>query len=325
MIDIVTWLPAKKKLSPSGWYSFNAVCCHHRGEKQDKRSRGGLKVATDGSFSYHCFNCNYKASFTLGKSLSFKARKFLEWLGVDTQTIEHLNLESLKQKSIFGLIQETPKPKLQEISFKTKELSDDLELLDINDSSHSIYIEYLKSRCVDITSYPFMISPRATSRNSKRIVIPFTYNNEIVGHSSRFIDNRIPKYIHDIPHGYAFGLDLQDDYWQKVIVVEGVFDALVINAVATLHSTINDEQAALINKLQREVIVVPDQDVAGMQLAERAMKLHWAVSIPKWGDDVKDVADAVKKYGKLGTLLTIMEATERNPLKIKLRMKAIHK
>ena len=37
MFDILTILPARKKTSPSGWVSFNAVCCTHNGETKDKR------------------------------------------------------------------------------------------------------------------------------------------------------------------------------------------------------------------------------------------------------------------------------------------------
>ena len=33
-------LPAKKKTTPSGWTSFNAVCCVHNGETPDTRGRG---------------------------------------------------------------------------------------------------------------------------------------------------------------------------------------------------------------------------------------------------------------------------------------------
>jgi len=71
--------------------------------------------------------------------------------------------------------------------------------------------------------------------------------------------------------------------------------------------------------------VVPDQDAAGIALIERALDLGWAVSIPDWGNDVKDVNDAVKKYGRLATLLTIMQARETSRIKIELRKKQLVK
>jgi hypothetical protein len=60
---ILTALPANKKKTPSGWISFNAPCCVHNGETQDKKKRGGIMTSADGTLSYHCFNCGYKASY----------------------------------------------------------------------------------------------------------------------------------------------------------------------------------------------------------------------------------------------------------------------
>jgi DNA primase len=70
--------------------------------------------------------------------------------------------------------------------------------------------------------------------------------------------------------------------------------------------------------LEKEITVVPDQDKAGVKLVDRAMELGWAVSMPEWGIDIKDVNDAVKKYGKVATLLSIFEA--RNISRIKIEM-----
>jgi DNA primase len=157
------------------------------------------------------------------------------------------------------------------------------------------------------------------------IVVPFTHNNQVVGHCQRFLDDRTPKYINDIQPGYVFGTDLQSDAWNYVLVMEGVFDALSINGLAVLHAEINDAQVRLIRSLGKEVIVVPDQDAAGMKLVDRAVELGWSVSMPNWGDNVKDVNDAVIKYGRLGTLLTIMQAKETSKIKIELRKKSLVK
>jgi len=91
-----------------------------------------------------------------------------------------------------------------------------------------------------------------------------------------------------------------------------------------MHNTISDAQARLIRNLGREITVVPDQDSAGIELIDRAVELNWAVSIPTW-EDCKDVNDAVKKYGRLGTLITIMQARETSRIKIELRKKQLVK
>ena len=316
MIDVISFLPARRKQTSSGWISFNAPCCTHRGDTQDKRQRGGIKPQPDGSWSYHCFNCGYTASFILGRNLTFKARKLLEWLNVPAEEIERINLESLKHKSIEGLLGERQEviQKLQSIEFEDRDLPADTRPL--NETA----TEYLRNRFIP-EDYPFLYKtmPRPG------IVIPFTHNNQVVGHTTRFLDDRTPRYIQDIQYGYVFGTDLQSATWQYSIVVEGVFDALSINGLAVLHAEINDAQVKLIRSLGREVVVVPDQDKAGIKLVDRAVELGWAVSMPDWPADIKDVNDAVIKFGKLGTLLTIIQNRETSRIKIELRKKCLLK
>ena len=316
MIDVVSFLPGKRKQTASGWISFNAPCCIHRGDTQDKRQRGGMKPSPDGSWSYHCFNCGYTASFVLGRNLTFKARKLLEWLNVPTEEIERINLESLKHKSIEGLLGERREVinKLQNIEFEDRDLP--AETQELNEFAK----EYLQKRCIPL-DYPFLYKtmPRPG------IVIPFTHDNQVVGHTTRFFDNKTPRYIQDIQHGYVFGTDLQKSNWQTAIVVEGVFDALSINGLAVLHAEINDAQVRLIRSLGREVIVVPDQDEAGIKLVDRAVELGWAVSMPVWSEGIKDVNDAVIQLGRLGTLITILQAKETSKIKIELRKKQLVK
>ena len=316
MIDIISFLPGKRKQTASGWISFNAPCCIHRGDTQDKRSRGGINPSTDGSWSFHCFNCGYTASFVLGRNLTFKARKLLEWMNVPQEEIERINLESLKHKSIEGLLQERQvvADRIQGIEFEERDLPAETQPLSATGEA------YLRSRKLPI-DYPFLYKtmPRPG------IVIPFTYDNQIVGHTTRFLDERTPRYIQDIQHGYVFGTDLQKNNWQYAIVVEGVFDALSINGLAVLHAEINDAQVKLIRSLGKEVIVVPDQDEAGMKLVDRAVELGWAVSIPEWPDGIKDVNDAVIRLGRVGTLLIILEAKETSKIKIEMRRKSLVK
>jgi hypothetical protein len=316
MIDVISFLPGKRKQTASGWISFNAPCCIHRGDTQDRRQRGGIKPSPDGSWSYHCFNCGYTASFVLGRNLTFKARKLLEWMNVPQEEIERMNLESLKHKSIEGLLGERQEivNRLQNIEFEDRNLPDTTQPL--SDTG----LAYLRSRGLSL-DYPFFYKtmPRPG------IVIPFTHNNQVVGHTTRFMDDRTPKYIQDIQPGYVFGTDLQQSDWQYAIVVEGVFDALSINGLAVLHAEINDAQSRLIRNLGKEIIVVPDQDEAGMRLVDRAVELGWGVSMPEWPAGVKDVNDAVIRLGKLATLITIMRARETSKIKIELRKKALVK
>jgi hypothetical protein len=323
MLDIVTYLPAKRKASPSGWLSFNAVCCHHNGNNPDRRLRGGIKINEQG-WSYHCFNCGYTASFILGRTLSYKARRLLSWLGVPERDIELANLESLRHRSIHGIVEDRQRVAniLQGIEFEERELPPSSELIT---QEHPQYWNYVRDRQVP-EDFPMMTPIRTDGVHWTRpcVVVPFTHNNKIVGHTARFIDGKRPKFISEQQPGYVFGVDLQPPDWQHVLVMEGIFDALSIGGVALLHNEVSDAQARLIRSLGREITVIPDQDQAGLELIDRAVELGWAVSIPAW-EGCKDVNDAVKKYGRLGTLLTIMQARETSRIKIELRKKQLVK
>ena len=309
------WRQGRKiKQTSSGWLSGNGPCCIHNGERQDNRGRGGLKVSPEG-WSYSCFNCGYTASFVLGRNISFKARKLLTWLNVPQEEIERVNLESLRHRSIEGLI-ETRKPVdiITNIRFTEAELPPGSLLEPVTSEW-----DYVRARCIP-DDYPLL----AYEGTRPGIIIPFTYNNVIVGSTIRFLDNHKPIWLNDFQPGYVFGTDLQQPDWQYVIVTEGIFDALSISGLALMHNEISDAQAILIRNLGKEVIVVPDQDRPGLGLIDRAVELGWSVSIPAW-EDCKDVNDAVIKYGQIGTLLSIMQARETSKIKIELRKKWLKK
>ena len=322
MFDILTIIPGKKKHTQSGWTSFNAVCCHHRGHKPDKRGRGGIRFDGEYKWSYHCFNCNFKSGFELGRTLSKNTKQLLEWCGVDQTQIAKWNLESLQQKDLIEYI----KVRKEKKKVKFKELAlPDAELIDPNNEKHKVFIDYLQSRGIKYDEYPFMVTPNEQGRNSNRIIIPYTFEGKIVGHTSRYLDNRTPKFIKEQQTGYVFGYDFQKPEWESCIVVEGIFDALSLNACALTHDTISDEQAELLTRLNRKVIVVPDLDKTGLTICDRALELGFYVSIPDWEPGIKDANDAVIKYGKLPTLLSILKNATNSKIKLQMMRKRIDK
>jgi len=318
MIDVLAFLPGKRKQSGSGWISFNAPCCVHNGNTPDRRGRGGIKLSDQG-WSYHCFNCGYKTSFILGRNIGFKARRLLEWIGVPENDINQINLESMRHRSMEGMIEDRQRVwnNTAPIEFKETDLP---EFTDFVTPATTDQWAYLRSRHVP-EDYPIMVA--ATTRTG--VIVPFTYNNQVVGSTIRFLDDRNPRYINDMQKGYVFGIDLQQTGWQHVIVTEGIFDALCISGVAVMHNEVSDDQARLIRSLGRNVVVVPDQDTAGVELIDRAVELGWSVSIPDWPEGVKDINDAVKLWGKLTTLLTIMQSSESSRIKIEIRKKQLVK
>lgn len=321
MFDILSIIPGKKKQTSSGWTSFNALCCSHRGHTPDRRGRGGIKFDGQTNWVMHCFNCNYSCSFTLGRTINSKTRQFLTWCGVDNEQIQRWSLESLQHKDILDYI---VKQKREEVKFKTKKLPDG-DLLDKNNPQHKFFVDYLQKRKVNLDKYEFYVNPNSKNRTQYGIIVPYLYKDKIVGNTTRYIDNKIPKFINDQQQGYVFNIDNQNDDWTVCILVEGIFDAISIDGVATMHDDISDDQARVLAQLNKKIIFVPDQDKTGLKVTDRALELGYHVSLPEWGNGIKDVNDAVVKYGKLPTLLSILEHATMSKIKIELRKKQIAK
>jgi hypothetical protein len=239
-------------------------------------------------------------------------------MGVPDSEIERANLESMRHRNINGLLHDRQHTAnaLLAIEFEERDLPPCAELLT---PEHKFHWDYVRGRHIP-EDFPMMVQIQNDGVHWTRehVVVPFTYHNKIVGYTCRFLDGKIPKFISDSQPGYVFGVDLQLDTWQHVIVTEGIFDALSIGGLALMHNTISDAQARLIRTLGKEVIVVPDQDLPGMELVDRAVELGYSVSMPEWPDHIKDVNDAVIEYGRLGTLLTIMQAKEKSKIKIEI-------
>ena len=284
--------------------------------------RGGIKFDGQTNWSMHCFNCGYKCNFVLGRSISYKTKQLLLWCGIDDTQIGKWSLESLQQKDLLDIVIQK-KTKIK-IKFADHQLPEG-EMLDGNNPLHKVYIDYVQARGINYNEYPFLITPTAKGRYANRIIIPYTYKNKIVGHTSRFLDNKIPKYINEQQSGYVFNIDIQKPEWQVCILTEGIFDALSIDGVAIMHDDISNEQAQLLASLNKQIIVVPDRDKAGLKICDRALELGYSVSLPNWEPGIKDVNDAVVRYGKLATILSILQNATMSKIKIEIQRKKIEK
>ena len=325
----------KTKSSQSGWVSGNAPCCVHNGESQDTRNRGGF-IVSNGSISYSCFNCGFKASYQPGRHLTYKFRKLLSWLGADDLTIRKLVIDAVRLKDLVAPEDLVKEPE-QEISFEARTLPESARnVVDLA----SFYatgdytnvppellaaIEYVHRRDIDVNRYRFYWTPEESYNLHRRIIIPYYYRNQVIGYTARaIVDGIKPKYWSSHPADFVFNLDTQRVTWQFVIVCEGPFDAMSIDGVSVSGAEISDQQAELIDRLQREVVVVPDRDPAGRRLVDRAIELGWTVSFPVWAETCKDINEAVVKYGKLFVLKAIIDARETNRLKIELKKKRLY-
>lgn len=341
MLNIVqdyvkTILPARRKTTPSGWTSFNAPCCQHNGESPDTRGRGGITANTDGSVSYHCFNCGYKASYQPGRHLTFKFRKLLRWLGADDADIKRLVIEAVRVKDFVN--PETIEVKdLEPIVFAPRALPEDAvsfselkTFLSLQSEDYVIptaltnRINYVFDRKINFAKYDFFLSEQVEHSLHQRVIIPCLWQGQVIGWTARAtVEGVKPKYFSNYEPNYVFNVDNQQIDWKFVIVCEGPFDAMSIDGVAVLGSECSEQQADIIDSLGREVIVVPDNDKAGSKLIDNAIEYGWSVSFPLWYQTCKDINEAVVKYGKLFVLKSILEAKESSRLKIELLRKRL--
>jgi hypothetical protein len=316
---VLTYLPSKRKQTPSGWLSFNAPCCHHNGHAADNRGRGGLIDNADGGMSYHCFNCGFKASWQPGRNFSHKLRRLLQWMGAPDDIINKVALEVMRENE--GV---QAKERIAELpSFNTVPLPDDAikvaGITEFNKYSLAI-LEYMAQRRLNLDDTDYYWSPSLGYRD--RLIIPFYYEGNIVGWTGRSIlEDKKPKYLTEVQPGFVYGLD--DQTYNKVfaIVCEGQIDAIHIEGCALGGSEVSDQQAMLLNRLQKDIIVVPDRDKAGSKLVERAIELGWSVSLPTWSAGINDIGDAVNKYGRLYALHSIVSEATDSALKIRLKAK----
>ena len=156
---------------------------------------------------------------------------------------------------------------------------------------------------------------------SQEVIVPIRWHNKLIGYVARATKEMSPKYFAQVQPGTLFNLDNQ--HWSRkfVILVEGIFDAIQIDGVAILGSEIAHKQKLQIDALNRKVIVVPDRDKAGTKLIEQAIEWGWAVSMPPWDTNVKDVNDAVQKYGRILTMQAILKYVFDSKTKIRLQEK----
>ena len=321
-----TLLPPRAKGSPSGWTSFNAPCCQHRGHKPDTRKRAGVRFDGEG-IVYNCFNCKFTTGWQPGSPFGEKIKNLCRWLGASEDDIKDLIFESLKTEGA----DYRPEQHQPTIEFEDKELPEGAmplsEWANIGGEEVDRFLlpvfDYLVGRGFDPLDENFYWSPSPGYEN--RVIIPFRYQGHVVGNTARRINNGKPKYLSDQPPHFVFNFDKQREDQRYIFVTEGPFDALSIGGVAVLTNDIADQQIRIINSLGAEVIVIPDQDLAGINLIKRAMEYGWSVAFPTWEDHVKDCADAVLNYGRLFVIVDAVKTAQQGEIKITMALKSLEK
>ena len=328
---IIQHLPTKRRTSPQGWIVFNAPCCQHRGHRADTRSRGNVKFSQDGTIGGNCYNCGFKFRFD-GVNLSDSFISWLTWLGVERSVIQSIKLQLLAQDIEGRSATNTSLITANTTNFPSVELPpDSLNICTLleegcDDPAFLKCVEYLTTRGEDIlTGYDYFWCPSTKHNMNHRIIIPFYHSTDVVGYTGRYASKPppgIPKYYNSgVPQGYLFNQNVLQTHRQFVVIVEGPFDAIAIQGVSALGSTISDLQILAISNSGQIPIVLPDRQRKNQDLIDIALEFGWHVSFPDWEDQIKDAADACLAYGQIYTITSALAARTSNPIEIGLKRK----
>ncbi len=147
-----------------------------------------------------------------------------------------------------------------------------------------------------------------------RIIFPIIdVTGNVVAFGGRVMDDSVPKYLNtsDTPafkkSRNLFALNYaKSKCADRLILCEGYMDVIALhahgfeNAVATLGTAITPEQARIMSKYTRQVIISYDSDEAGQRAANKAMKLLSEVGLDVRVLKVtgaKDPDEFLKKHG----------------------------
>lgn len=148
-----------------------------------------------------------------------------------------------------------------------------------------------------------------------RLMFPiFNINNRIIGFGGRVLDDSKPKYLNS-PETLVFNKSknlfslniAKASRKNEVILVEGYMDVIALaksgftNAVATLGTALTSDQARILKKYFKEVVLCYDSDEAGQNAIKRAItvlrEFDVKISVISLGDK-KDPDEFIKAYGK---------------------------
>jgi len=327
---VLSALPAKRRRSPNGSVNFNCPMCLSRGQSRpDTKQRCGFATDPLGAIRINCFNCGFSTRWAPGNLLNKNVREFLKNLGVNELEIKKLNFTAWQlTHSVEGVANLTPSAVFAP-KFDVRELPKDalpLSVWAVNDCDDPDFLavsQYAMSRGDAVfDNYEFYWTPDRENGMNRRLIVPFFWREDIVGWTGRSVDAaRQPRYYTDTPAHFLFNnVNLYRDR-KYVILVEGIFDALSIDGVATQGAKLSEQQAYWLKEIGKQVIVLPDRDEKGQLMVDIALKHDFMVSFPNWDDGIKDANDAIKTYGRLWTVKTIIDGATDNKLKINLSRK----
>ena len=169
---------------------------------------------------------------------------------------------------------------------------------------------------------------RVYDRFRNRLMFPIIdVRGNVVGFGGRVLDDSKPKYLNSNDtvifnkRKNLFGLNLaKKSKTGSLILVEGNIDVVTMhqygfdNAVASLGTSLTDEQATLISRYADQVVLLYDGDAAGQKATKRAIpileKAEIAVKVLQIPDNM-DPDDYLRKFGPDKFKLLLEDSSNR--------------
>lgn len=304
------------KLQPQnsrGWHP----CVHQGCDHGKKGARAAFIFNENGSVGFNCFNCAVDCSFdpTAGYSVSDDFIKVWRDFRIPE---DHLNEFIFQALESGGIKKQKPISRTTDIEPKILTMPPTFYRLSEAPSTdlwaEIARIHLQEERGIDYHDYSFYLSEKTNDKQYskwfKRLIIPMYKQDDLIFYQGRRLtDSLIKKYESPSTESSKIlgGFDeLFKQTDQPLIVAEGWFDGFVVNGVSIIGNTFSKEQIEWLNLSKRNKIYVPDKTGKGYIAAKMALQQGWKVSIPDTSD-CKDISEAVKKYGKLYTLKSIMD------------------
>lgn len=294
----------------NGWHR---VYCEYCGDGSRTKGPRGAWLFQDAMAAYHCFNNDCDGNFVPGRKEPCHGAMegILEAFGVPANEVKLLAFRNRNYKpENAGKSRVTPITAIDLPSYfypLAKAAKDD----PLAEKARRFLMDEKRIRP---SSYPFYLSTgeletddvyeQAKAKSTKnRLIIPAFRGDEMIYYQARRLDGvDTNKYLScDKPRAnIIYNMDrLYEDIKSPLFVLEGFFDAHHLNGVAVMENDLSSQQIELLDRSPREKVVVPDYHTDNNRLAQTAVRQGWAISKPNFGSEVKDVTEAVCKYGRL--------------------------
>lgn len=299
--DVITFIMKRENLNFPEAVEFLAEKYNVRlSEYKDEN-----KEARDNRNRLYDINREAAMHFLNNLSSSPKAQKYLRDRGLSDKTIRAYGLGYSKD-SWTDLYDH-----LTKLGYKEEEL---LDLNLISKSKNGNYIDRFRDRVM------FPIINR---------------NNKVIAFGARGFGDAKPKYLnsretpifHKGSNLFNMNIISRESSRQRIILVEGYMDVISLYnsginySVASLGTSLTEDQAAIIKKMAKDIYICYDSDKAGINATSRAIDIFLSKSCKPKIIELEgglDPDDFIKKYGMEGFENKIKSAISYIDFKIKI-------